>query len=110
MGARRLVILPERQSPDRPCSRKFPEMLAVFGRIVQERIRQKRLLREGKLLFNCNSPFADDHRKLRVLMEEIGEVAHELDRMERRKDRRADLFAREDLQDELIRVAAVAVA
>jgi NTP pyrophosphatase (non-canonical NTP hydrolase) len=81
------------------------------------------LLAGGVILFNCDSPIVDDNRKLRVLTEELGEVADAIDRLERlgktdigffkslsMQKRAAIKTAREHLRAELKQVAAVAVA
>lgn len=81
-----------------------PAMLEVFAKIAAERDRQRQLFHAGKITFDCASPLPDPNRKLRVLTEEVGEVAQELDRLEHCKDRRGDL------ETELIQVAAVATA
>lgn len=85
-------------------------MLNVFARVAAERSRQKQLFACGKISFDCASVIPDPNRKLRVLIEEIGEVAQELDRLEGLRDRRGQKFVMEDLQTELTQVAAVAVA
>jgi len=87
-----------------------PAMLDVFARIAAERDRQRQLLQAGKITFDCASVIPDPNRKLRVLAEEVGEVAQELDRLESCKDRRGERFVLEDLETELVQVAAVAVA
>ena len=87
-----------------------PALMAVLERVAAERIRQKQLLRDGKILFNCDSPVVDENRKLRILMEEVGEVAEAMDRVECSKNSRAKLFAQEDLETELVQVAAVVFA
>ena len=78
----------------------------VFTRITAERERQNILLRQGKLLFNCSSPVVDPRRKLRVIVEELGEVAQAVDWLEASESK----ANREHLIEELIQVAAVAVA
>lgn len=94
-----------------------PRLMEVFEMVAAERIHQKRLLAGGVILFNCDSPIVDDDRKLRILTEELGEVANALDRLEKalaKKIRQGDTgaikAARNHLQTELIQVAAVAVA
>jgi hypothetical protein len=79
---------------------------AVFAAIDTERERQADLLRQKEILFDCSSPIVDPLRKFRVLLEEVGEVAAECDALERGKPRLVWPFLRE----ELIQVAAVAVA
>lgn len=93
-----------------PLWKNSPAMLEVFARIAAERIRQRELFHAGKLTFDCASPVTDNDRKLRVLTEELGEVAQAIDQLERCGRRAASVFAREDLQTELVQVAAVAVA
>jgi hypothetical protein len=78
----------------------------VFERIAQERVRQQELLRSGKITFSCSSPIVDDNRKLRVLTEEVGEVAEAIDALENKNDRKRF----DHLREELVQVAAVAVA
>jgi len=74
--------------------------------ISAERDRQDELFRTGKLLFNCSSRTVYGPRKLRVLVEEIGEVAQAIDQLEH-----IDGPARrQHLRDELTQVAAVTVA
>lgn len=97
-------------SPRPPLWRNTPAMLEVFAKIAAERQRQRELFSAGKITFDCASGVPDSNRKLRVLMEEVGEVAQELDRLEGCRDKRAERFVREDLEDELVQVAAVAVA
>ena len=105
---------PKPQTPNpRPQNglwKNAPAMLTVFARIANERSRQRELFHAGKITFDCASPLPDANRKLRVLVEEVGEVAQEMDRLENLRDGRAACFAREDLQEELVQVAAVAVA
>lgn len=76
--------------------------------IHAERERQQDLLRAGKFTFTCASPIAGPERKLCVLVEEIGEVAEAIDHIEIKKP--SVRMATENLRDELIQVAAVAVA
>ena len=104
------------QTPKHPNSkapelwRNSPAMLSVFARISAERGRQKLLYLTGKITFDCASTLPDPNRKFRVLTEELGEVAKELDKLEQLRDRRGEKFVLEDLRDELVQVAAVAVA
>ena len=95
--------------PETQTARNSPALLTVFERVAQQRLRQRQLLRDGKILFNCDSPIASDDRKLRVLAEELGEVARAVDWLER-CSRPERVFAREDLHDELTQLAAVAAA
>ena len=80
----------------------------VFARIAAERCRQQELLKAGKFTYTCSSPVVDDNRKLRILVEEVGEVAEAIERLEMSK--RGHLPAKEHLREELVQVAAVAVA
>lgn len=93
-----------------PIWKNTPAMLNVFALIAQERIRQRELFHQGKITFDVASPIPDANRKLRVLTEEIGAVAQELEKLEAARDRRALKFITEDLREELVQVAAVAVA
>jgi hypothetical protein len=79
----------------------------VCGLVHAERDRQNALFAEGKLPFTCASRTADAKRKLRVLVEEIGEVAEAIDMLEGSRNTKA---AAAHLIDELIQVAAVCVA
>jgi hypothetical protein len=79
----------------------------AVGRIEDERERQKELLRKGEIHFDCSSAIVDESRKLRVIIEELGEVAKAIDELERSSNA---LRRREHLMVELIQVAAVAVA
>jgi NTP pyrophosphatase (non-canonical NTP hydrolase) len=76
-----------------------------IAEIAAERDRQNELFRTGKIQFSCSSETVDLLRKLRVLVEEVGEVAEAVDRVERRVAN-----SRQHLISELIQVAAVAVA
>ena len=91
-------------------TKNSPNMMSVFERIAQERSRQRELFLKGKHLFSCDSPVADANRKLRVLVEEVGEVAEALDALEFQHVSRREKRLRAHLQDELVQVAAVAVA
>lgn len=73
-----------------------------------ERDRQDELFVTGKLSFNCASRTAGPPRKLRVLMEEIGEVAEAIDLLENANG--ATRTSTRHLRSELVQVAAVAVA
>ena len=79
----------------------------VLARIAAERIRQKELLRDGKILFDCASPIVDADRKLRVATEELGEVAQAIDRLERKP---TSVKQFRHLQEELVQLAAVVTA
>jgi len=91
---------------------------SILEKIWLERLRQKQLLREGKIFFACDSPVVSHDRKLRVLTEELGEVAGAIDRIETLnplRQPRAELSepsarAKNNLRDELAQIAAVAIA
>ena len=82
-------------------------------RIHLERNRQERLFKKGDHLFTCASPVADPLRKLRVLVEEVGEVAQCIDMIEFFSTPYQGAFSkgwRRHLINELVQVAAVCVA
>lgn len=76
----------------------------VEGVIAIERGRQRELLLSGKIRFDCASAIVTPLRKLRVLTEEVGEVAEEIDKCERTQR------VRKFLAEEIAQVAAVSVA
>lgn len=78
----------------------------VFELIDKERERQEALFLAGKISFQCSSPVVDVKRKIRVLIEELGEVAEEIDGMEQQ----ARMVSTHCLSQELVQVAAVCVA
>lgn len=82
--------------------------------VVVERIRQRELLAHDPARHDCASPSTDDDEVLRVLVEEVGEVAVAIDLVKRslRKYEPAPCFliCLEHLREELVQVAAVAVA
>jgi len=65
--------------------------------VHEERLRQDDLISAGKIPWNCSDPDAPDGYKLAVLTEELGEVARAI-------------LEGSNLREELIQVAAVAVA
>lgn len=75
--------------------------------VAQERLRQRTLFNLGKHAFSVDDPHVDQRRKLRVLIEEVGEVAQAIDMIELDPSR---IVARQHLVEELIQVAAVCVA
>lgn len=84
-----------------------------YNRIHFERERQEKLFQARKFLFTCSSPVASGSRKLRVLIEEIGEVAECIDKLEFNTTAKAPAFVRqwkEELIKELVQVAAVLCA
>jgi hypothetical protein len=74
-----------------------PRTDVVLGHVRDERRRQTELLSDGLINFDC--VHAHDGARLQVLVEEVGEVARAM--ME---------GPREDVFEELVQVAAVAVA
>ena len=88
------------------------EGVDAFALIHAERERQEQLFREGKFLFTCASPTADPKRKLRILVEELGEVAKAIDQLEIAGSRNSLALKawHDELKLELVQVAAVAVA
>jgi hypothetical protein len=87
-----------------------PRMMAVFARIADERLRQQRLLAEGRFNYSAAQPCTCNFRKYVILGEEIGEVAQALDRLENGHTAAVRNAGRAELREELIQVAAVAVA
>lgn len=80
-----------------------------FTLITAERRRQRELLRAGKFNLDVSHPTPDETRKLRVLVEEVGEVAEAIDKLEAAKV--LDLKqAMEHLRAELTQVCTVCVA
>ena len=88
-------------------------MMAVFERIADERLRQQCLLAEGRFKYNTAQPTTGPFKKLAILVEEVGEVANAIDCLEN-GDKATDLEIRQarmsHLREELVQVAAVAVA
>ena len=92
-------------------------LYAVLDLVAAERARQNALIQEGRIPFDCADPSLDPSTKFPVLVEEVGEVAKELQELaaaiakpisEAQLDECEDALAR--LRTELIQVAAVAVA
>ena len=81
-------------------------MMDALDRIHGERQRQANLYlaEPNRYLVRMDSHVADNRRKLRILMEEIGEVAEAIDLIEREE------VAPSHLKKELVQVAAVCVA
>ena len=75
--------------------------------IADERLRQRQLFAARKLSFRFDSPAVSPFRKLRVLTEEIGEVAEAIDDLEAHPK---SPIRRQHLITELVQVAAVTVA
>ncbi len=78
--------------------------------VSDERLRQQRLFAEGKIYFSVASPVPNADRKLRVLVEEIGEVAEAIDRLEGKHTFKVLQRRVVHLRTELVQVAAVCVA
>ena len=72
--------------------------------VLQERVRQVALKAAGKFKYGCEDDELDDFKCYSILGEEFGEVGHEVNES---INRPVDL---QKLHDELIQVAAVAVA
>jgi hypothetical protein len=89
----------------------YRKMRRVLDQIAAERARQNSLAALGRIPFNCADGGVLCTAKLPVLVEEVGEVAVELNNMldPNLNDDVRDK-ARRDLRDELIQVAAVACA
>ena len=85
-------------------SNSFSPLLAIEA----ERRRQIELFNTRQISFDVASPVPDEVRKYRVLLEEAGEVAQEIDNLEKTNHSRKQV--RQNLITELIQVAAVAVA
>jgi hypothetical protein len=80
-----------------------------FALITAERRRQRELLRAGKFTLDVAHPTPDETRKLRILTEELGEVAEAIDRLEG-CPKSALRIRHSALVAELTQVCAVAVA
>lgn len=78
--------------------------------ISAERDRQQALVIAGKLPFNCSYYKVAPVRKLRVLVEELGEVANAIDKFECARNTKRIDAAHAHLIVELTQVAAVTVA
>lgn len=79
----------------------------IFIQVADERLRQRKLFAAHKLPFRVDSADIGWPLKLRVLAEEIGEVAAAVDHLDAHPQSRKH---RNHLVEELIQVAAVAVA
>ena len=85
------------------------DRIAVAELVWQERERQRALLKAGKFTLDVAHPTPDARRKVRVLIEEIGEVAEAIDKIENASV--LDLKARfAHLRTELVQVCAVCFA
>jgi len=83
----------------------------VIADVVRERLRQERLRAEGRFQFTCAEEGLTNAEKLAVLMEEVGEVARDVLNQEDRHLCTHDVVSTPaKLREELIQVAAVAVA
>lgn len=103
---------------DRAARAPYERMLRVLDLVAAERARQRALLAEGAIHDDCASSETDLDACLRVLGEEFGEVARAIDAiksMQRRFAGTVTLPLRtgeslRHLRDELVQLAAVAVA
>ncbi len=83
----------------------------VLGEVANERDRQETLRAEGRFAATCaDEDGIGDAEKLAILVEEVGEVARQVLTQSSRQLALDSLGTREGLRDELIQVAAVAVA
>jgi hypothetical protein len=89
-----------------------PRFMDVVQLIAAERLRQKQLLADGKILFNCDSPIVDEDRKLRVLIAGVGDAAEAIDRLEfyGRGNKNQAATIKHELRVALIYIANAAVA
>ena len=87
------------------------EVYCVLTVVSDERLRQRRLFAAGKITFDVSSKEPKSDRKLRVLVEELGEVAEAIDRIEQHSHSAewAETWQKQ-LITELVQVAAVCVA
>lgn len=82
----------------------------ILIRVELERERQRKLLEEGEIFFDVAAVREDDGAKLSVLVEEVGEVARAMNDAGDQAELRDYLASLKPLQEELVQVAAVAVA
>jgi NTP pyrophosphatase (non-canonical NTP hydrolase) len=82
-------------------------MQLILQAVQDERLRQNKLVEQGKIPFNCADKARPHSQKLPILVEEIGEVAQAMMQVTTGS---SSHDAKRDLQKELIQVAAVAVA
>ena len=81
--------------------------LDIVEAIAQERSRQIQLFRDKQIGFRVDSNVVAHNRKMRVLVEELGEVAHAIDKLE--EIPKAPRL-QQNLITELVQTAAVTVA
>lgn len=102
-----------------PATHRYQLHAAVLERIWLERLRQRDHFHSGRHNFSVASPVVSNDRKLRVITEELGEVAQEIDKLEAITKGRTESDAafrqrlgqrRGKLQDELTQLVAVGVA
>lgn len=74
--------------------------------IIGERTRQEKLKATGKFPHSCADLSVSDSFRLSVLIEEVGEAAHDVNEMMSGNPR----ISREHLREEVVQVAAVAMA
>src|SRR3972149_11715256 len=83
----------------------------VLGDVARERLRQEEMKLAGRFMFTCAEEGLTNAEKLAVLVEEVGEVARDVLNQEDRHLCTHDVVSTpEKLREELIQVAAVAVA
>jgi hypothetical protein len=81
----------------------------VLDEVAAERARQHALLPARAIGYDCADPAVPLDRKLRTLVEEVGEVAQAIDILEL-CGAPTFLLCHEQLRNEVLQVAAVAVA
>ena len=83
----------------------------VLGDVARERLRQEEMKLAGRFMFTCAEEGLTNAEKLAVLVEEVGEVARDvLNQEDRHLCTHYVVSTPEKLREELIQVAAVAVA
>ena len=82
----------------------------TIGLVVEERSRQEQLKQEGRFAYTCADTDVSDTEKLVILAREFGEVAESVNVSGDKREKLLSLQTRSHLREELIQVAAVAVA
>lgn len=89
---------------------------SVLDLVWLERLRQMALLRDGKLTWNCATAGISHDKKLRAIMEEVGEVAQAIDDIENLRctssvdHHRKYRAAMSHLREEITQIAACSIA